>query len=70
LGDIFVHHASEVWSFVGGLVAGAAGGSLLTIHFTRQRNTARDGSIVDQSNATAGGDVVGRDKRISNGNPS
>jgi hypothetical protein len=55
-------YASEIWSFVGGLVAGLAGGSLLTIRFIRKTEVSTGGSNVDRSHASAGGDLVGRDK--------
>jgi len=52
-------HLSELIS----LVAGLFGGSLLTLTFKRQHRADRHGSVVDQSGAHAGGDVVGRDKK-------
>jgi hypothetical protein len=54
-------HSAEIGSFVGGLIAGAIGGSLITLKVTTQKRVA-GGSMVDQSRARAGGDVVGRDK--------
>jgi hypothetical protein len=56
--DILKNHLSEIGSFI----AGAIGGSLLTLKFTKQNRVEGGGSIVDQSKASAGGDIVGRDK--------
>ncbi len=50
-------HLSEIIS----AIAGAAAGSLLTFQFMRNR-VQGGGSIVDQSRAHAGGDIVGGDK--------
>jgi len=57
-----LNHASEIGSFIGGLLAGGAGGSLITVKIFR-RNAVSGGTITDQSRARAGGDIVGRDKR-------
>ena len=54
-------HAKEIGAFVGGLIAGAAGGSLLTFRLTRKNQASGAGSVTDQSSARAGGDIVGRD---------
>jgi hypothetical protein len=56
--DGIAKYGSEILSFVAGL----ASGSLLTLKFTRKTRIDRGSSNVDQSGATAGGDVVGRDK--------
>lgn len=56
--DTIAKYGSEILSFIVGL----AGGSLLTLKFTRKTYVDRGGSNVDQSKATAGGDIVGRDK--------
>ncbi len=56
-------YAAEIWSFIAGLVGGAAGGSLLTLKLTKN-SAGRDANVVNQSHATAGGDIVGRDKRV------
>lgn len=56
--DIVGKYISEIISFIAGL----ASGSLLTIKFTRKTQIGREGSKINQSGATAGGDVVGRDK--------
>lgn len=63
--DFFSQHSSEIWSFIGGLVGGGIGGSLLTLRITRQNRIGSGGSIVDQGGARAGGDIVGRDKSAS-----
>jgi hypothetical protein len=56
--DTIVKYASEICSFVAGL----AGGSLLTLRFTRKTTASSQGANIDQSGASAGGDLVGRDK--------
>ena len=56
--DIIAKYASEIVSFVVGL----ASGSLITLKFTRKTSVGREGSNVDQTGASAGGDMVGRDK--------
>lgn len=54
----------DVWNFVSGALAGALGGAFLTLKITKKsQNTTGSGTTVDQANAKAGGDVVGRDKR-------
>jgi hypothetical protein len=52
----------DLWNFLGGLVAGAIGGSLLTFHFTKSVRADSHGNATDQSSARASGDIVGRDK--------
>ena len=55
---------AEILSFIGGVISGAIGGSLLTVNL-QKRNTAKKGStVIDQSDARAGGDVVGGNKTI------
>ena len=66
MGDFLSHYASQLGSFVGGLVAGALGGSLFTFHFTSKKEVGRGGMLVDQSGASARGDVVGGDKTTLN----
>ncbi|TYL90746.1 hypothetical protein FXB40_32180 [Bradyrhizobium rifense] len=56
--DVIKDHLSEIISFAAGL----AGGSFLTFKFTRTTRVSDAGNLVNQSGATAGGDVVGRDK--------
>lgn len=53
----------DLWNFLGGLLAGAIGGALLTLQFTKNVRADRKGTATDQSRARAGGDIVGRDKR-------
>jgi hypothetical protein len=65
VGDFLSQHASEIWSFIAGIVGGGAGGSLLTLRLTRQNKVLGSGSIVDQGRARAGGDIVGGDKTVS-----
>lgn len=57
--DLVTRYLSEIVSFVVGLVSG----SLLTLTFKREHRARDRGSVVDQSNARAGGDIVGRDKK-------
>ncbi len=52
----------DLWNFLGGLVTGAIGGSLVTIRFTKNARAGRDATSTDQSGASAGGDIIGRDK--------
>ena len=59
--ELLKEHASEIISFLVGL----GGGSLLTLRLTRHQRVAGEGTISDQRNARAGGDMVGRDK-VSN----
>ncbi|MBT9385645.1 hypothetical protein KM176_17370 [Pseudooceanicola sp. CBS1P-1] len=51
----------DLWNFIGGLVTGI-GGSWLTFQVTKNVRADRNGNAVDQANAKAGGDIVGRDK--------
>jgi len=57
-------HASAIGSFIGGIIAGAFGGSLLTLKIFG-RSASGHSNITDQRRATAAGDIVGRDKRNS-----
>lgn len=56
--DTIAKYGSEILSFVAGL----AGGSLLTLKFTRKSHVSREDFNVDQSGASARGDLIGRDK--------
>lgn len=53
----------DFWNFLGGVIAGGLGGSLLTIQISKKLKIKVRGNAVDQSQASAGGDIVGRDKR-------
>jgi len=53
----------DLWNFLGGLIAGGIGGSLLTLRFSKSLHTNGTGTTVDQSKANAAGDIVGRDKK-------
>ena len=53
----------DVWNFFGGLLTGAIGGALLTFSLTKNLRAGANSSIADQSRASAGGDITGRDKR-------
>ncbi len=55
--------AFDLWNFLGGLVSGLLGGTLLTLHFTKTMRAGGNGNTIDQSGAKARGDIVGRDKR-------
>lgn len=55
-------HASEIWSAIGGVIAGALGGSLLTLRLTRTNRVTGRGHVVDQSHSQVGGDQVGGNK--------
>lgn len=59
---MFGQYSSEIWSFLGGLVGGGIGGSLLTLKMVRQNSVNGSGSVVDQSRTRAGGDIVGGNK--------
>jgi hypothetical protein len=61
--DLIAQHASEIWTFLAGLIGGGAAGSLITYRVTRTNRVNGRGSVVDQSGSAAGGDIVGRDKR-------
>ena len=62
MGQFLSEHFSEILTFLGGLATGGASGSLLTLHIKREKRVSGRGSMVDQSGAAAGGDIVGRDK--------
>ncbi|MGY4366720.1 hypothetical protein ACVW1A_002785 [Bradyrhizobium sp. LB1.3] len=66
MADFFSQHAAAIWSFLTGLVGGGAAGSLITYKVTRTNRANNGGSVLDQSGSTAGGDIVGRDKRTPN----
>jgi len=59
-------HAYELGAFIGGLIAGALGGSLLTLRITRKTRADGNSNLVNQNKARAGGDIVGRDKTTTN----
>lgn len=54
-----MEHLSEIVSFIAGLI----GGSLITLKFKRGHVAKDQGTVVDQRDARASGDIVGRDKR-------
>lgn len=58
--DLLKQYYSELLSFA----AGFAGGSLVTLNV--KRNSSREGNIVDQSKASAGGDIVAGSKISKN----
>jgi hypothetical protein len=62
MGEILTHYGSEIWSFILGLIGGGACGSLITFRITRHTRATDNATAVDQSRASAGGDLVGRDK--------
>lgn len=53
----------DLWNFLGGLITGGLGGALLTLTFIKNLRSEGRGTSVDQSKASAGGDIVGRDKK-------
>jgi hypothetical protein len=55
-------YASEIWSALGGLLAGAFGGSLLTLRITRNTTASGNGRVVNQSGSQVKGDQVGGNK--------
>jgi hypothetical protein len=62
MGQFLSGHSSEILTFIGGLFTGGVGGSLLTLHIKREKRVSGRGSMADQGGASAGGDIVGRDK--------
>ncbi len=66
MGDFIGHYASQLGSFLGGLIAGALGGTLLTLRITSKKVVGPRGTMVDQSGASARGDVVGGNKTTLN----
>lgn len=54
----------EILTHLASFLAGLIGGSLLTIKFNKKsgHSASGDGNVVDQRNAKASGDIVGRDK--------
>jgi hypothetical protein len=65
--DLISKYGSEIMSFLVGALGGGALGSLITLRVTGRNQASGSASLVDQSNATAGGDIVGRDQRSNNG---
>lgn len=57
-------HAEAIGAFIAGLITGGGASWALAVHFTKQKFIV-GGNAVDQSRAKAGGDVVGRDKTVS-----
>jgi len=53
----------EISSFIAGLIGGGGIGSFLTYKWQKQQTVKGSGTAVDLSNAKAGGDIVGRDKK-------
>ena len=54
--------AFDIASFIAGLVGGGTLGSILTFSISKRLGAGANSRIVDQSNAKAGGDIVGGDK--------
>jgi hypothetical protein len=63
VGDFIAQHATEIWSFLTGLAGGGIAGSFITYRITNTNRASNGSSVLDQSGSTAGGDIVGRDKR-------
>ena len=55
-------YVSEIWSALGGLIAGLLGGSLLTLRITRNNSASGNGRVVNQSGSRVKGDQVGGNK--------
>lgn len=55
-------YASEIWSAFGGLIAGAIGGSLITLRITRNTTASGNGRVVNQSGSRVTGDQIGGNK--------
>ncbi len=53
----------DLWNFLGGLLTGAIGGAAVTFYYTKTVRAGGNGTATDQSHASAGRDMVGRDKR-------
>jgi len=56
--------ASNIGSFIGGVGVGSIG-TLIGVRISTRKTITAKGSVVDQSGASARGDIVGRDKRGS-----
>ena len=54
-------HAKEIWAAILGAIAGAGISIPITVRMTRDSVSGRS-NHASQSRASAGGDVVGRDK--------
>jgi hypothetical protein len=65
--EMLSSYAHDIGAFIGGLIAGALGGSLLTLRVTGKNRAAGNSNLVDQSKARAGGDIVGRNKTTTGG---
>jgi hypothetical protein len=59
---LLAEHAPEIWIAIGGVIAGALGGSLLTLRLTRTNRVSGSGHVTDQSNSRVGGDQIGGNK--------
>jgi len=59
--DFLNNYLSQIMSFI----AGAIGGSFITVQIKSKKQYKHTGDVVDQSDSTAGGDIVGRDKKTS-----
>jgi hypothetical protein len=63
--EFISQHASAIGSFIAGLIGGGAVGSFLTLRITGRNHLSGKGSVVDQSQSRAGGDIVGGNKTRS-----
>lgn len=52
----------DVWKIILALIGGALGGGALGFRFGKKQSIMGSGSMVDQSRANAGGDIVGGNK--------
>jgi hypothetical protein len=64
MADFLANYGREIGIFLGGLITGVTGGAL-ALRITRSNRIYGSGSMVDQSNASAGGDMTGRDKTVT-----
>lgn len=58
IGDFLATHATEIWSALGGALAG----SLITLKVTRQNTASGHGHVLDQSGSKVSGDQIGGNK--------
>ncbi len=52
----------DLWSFLAGF-AGGVTVSIISISIRKTMSASQNATTVDQTNAQAGGDIVGRDKK-------
>lgn len=62
--EIITSYLSEIVAAVAGMIAGAAISIPITIR-VQSRKSSGNSTQTDQRNASAGGDIVGRDKTVN-----